>query len=124
MSDAIMNIFLYFRNSLKIYHWKTRSYSRHVASDAAVTELDGLIDKFMEAFIGRYERNIDYATKLTLAFDVTSDDIPVMSDLELFREMLFEVKKRLNESRDTDLFNLLDEMAEVVDRTLYLFRLK
>ena len=31
--------FIYIRDQLKIYHWQTKNYARHVASDSFVSSL-------------------------------------------------------------------------------------
>jgi hypothetical protein len=54
--DALIETLLTFRNIMKVFHWRTTSYPRHVASDAFVTQFDTLVDRFMEVYIGRYGR--------------------------------------------------------------------
>lgn len=41
-------IFLSFRDQLKIYHWQTSVYTRHVAADKLFDVLEDQIDRFME----------------------------------------------------------------------------
>ena len=56
MSGEILHVMLILRNQVKLYHWQTMSFSRHKATDDLVTSLDTNIDKFTEAYMGRYGR--------------------------------------------------------------------
>ena len=38
---------------IKLYHWQTLVHPRHVASGDLYSELDDLVDKFIEALQGR-----------------------------------------------------------------------
>ena len=44
------------REQIKIYHWQTLSYPRHVATNDLVTKLDASIDQFVEVYISKYGR--------------------------------------------------------------------
>jgi len=56
MSAEILHVMLILRNQVKLYHWQTFSFGRHKATDELVSSLDDNIDKFTEAFMGRYGR--------------------------------------------------------------------
>ena len=43
----IISTFLEFQNQVKIYHWSTDKYARHVASDNFFNILGKNIDKFI-----------------------------------------------------------------------------
>lgn len=51
MEDTIL-YFLEIINTVKIFHWKTRSYAEHVASDSLHTKLSAGMDRFAEVFLG------------------------------------------------------------------------
>ena len=36
--------FIYIRDQLKIYHWQTKNYARHVASDSFVSSSESLVE--------------------------------------------------------------------------------
>jgi hypothetical protein len=58
MSAEIVNIMMVLRDQIKIYHWQTLSYSRHIATNDLLPKLDTNIDQFVEVFIGKYGRPI------------------------------------------------------------------
>ena len=54
--STLLTTFLTFQNQVRIYHWRTRSYARHVASGNLYEDIDKLIDKFIETLQGKTER--------------------------------------------------------------------
>ena len=44
------------RNQIKLYHWQTKEFARHTATDALTGTLDTNIDAFVESYMGRYGR--------------------------------------------------------------------
>lgn len=57
MSAANIHFFFLLQNSLKLYHWQTHSYARHVATDKVLEELLEHIDKYVEIYNGKYDRS-------------------------------------------------------------------
>lgn len=122
MSDIVF-AFLLFRDHMKIYHWQTTSYARHVASDALVTGLDPLIDQFMEVYLGKLEGKRFSIREKSELRDV-SDDLALefMYDFKefLMSELMIILPQGMANS---DLINIRDEMLSLVNKTLYLFTL-
>ncbi len=56
MSAEIVNLMMTLRDQIKLYHWQTMNYPRHIATNDLVTKLDANIDQFVEVYIGRYGR--------------------------------------------------------------------
>ncbi len=44
-------------NTIKLYHWKTTSYSEHKATDELHERLSGHIDTFVEVLLGKMVPN-------------------------------------------------------------------
>ena len=51
--SELTNIFLQLLMTVKVYHWKTKSYSEHKATDELYHELNEYIDKFVEVMLGK-----------------------------------------------------------------------
>ena len=49
----LITIFLNLLNNVKIYHWKTRSYAVHKATDELYEKLNEQIDQFVEVLLGK-----------------------------------------------------------------------
>ena len=60
--------FLEILNIIKVFHWKTRSYSEHIASDSLHTKLGVNMDKFAEVYLGLTDSRFDFGSKKTLSF--------------------------------------------------------
>lgn len=122
-SAHIAHVLLGIRNQVKVYHWNTFSYARHKASDDLTSELDDHIDKFMEVYIGKYDRpRYGTSSKIILR---NFDDVKMKKFIEdCINWFLKDLPKMLNAERDTDLLNLRDEIVGDLNKILYLFSLK
>jgi hypothetical protein len=118
--DALIEKLLTFRNIFKVFHWRTTSYPRHVASDAFVTQFDALVDRFMEVYIGRYGRNNDNQIVIEIPAGVVGEIDDVLFGL---RHVLGDIVPSGNGTPSTDLQNIRDEMLALVNQTIYLFSL-
>ena len=107
------------RDQLKFYHWTTKVYARHSASDKFVSSLTDKIDRFIEVMQGIENKRIVIPnTKITFE---NHTDTTIVKYLKTFREWLIhELPKHINES-STDLLNIRDEILADVNNTLYLF---
>jgi hypothetical protein len=99
----------------KLYHWNTTQYRRHLVTDQFQTILVEWIDRFVETYIGKYNKKPR----------VSSIDIPVLSD-ENSLEM-FEITRRTLEQmdqfiRDSELLALRDDLVAHMNQTIYLLR--
>ena len=71
----IAMIFLSFRDQLKIYHWQTSVYARHVAADKLFDALEDQIDRFMEVLQGTRNLRIQLTAKSgNVKYSNQSDD--------------------------------------------------
>jgi hypothetical protein len=59
--------FLDLINNVKIYHWKTRSYAEHIASDTLHGKLSHGMDRFAEVFLGTSNDRF----KITATLDIS-----------------------------------------------------
>jgi hypothetical protein len=107
------------RDQLKFYHWSTKVYARHSASDKFVSSLTDKIDRFIEVMQGTENKRIVIPnTKITFE---NHTDVTIVKYLKTFREWLTdELPKHINET-STDLINIRDEILADVNNTLYLF---
>ena len=122
MSGEILHVMLILRNQVKLYHWQTMSFSRHKATDDLVTSLDTNIDKFTEAYMGRYGRpKMTAATGKIQIYDTNDKRAP-----QLMKEAVQWLTKslpKLLSKDDTDLLNIRDEILGDIQQARYLFTL-
>lgn len=126
MSKLLQNFF-YYQNLIKVFHWQTKSYAQHVASDQLYTTLQTLIDQWVEVYQGKYN---------TLTFKDEKVNVPLrnmdFSDFKLhlqqFKSFLMkDIPEHLGsdkEMKNTDLYNIRDEMLAITNKTLYLLKLE
>ena len=50
---TIVKKFMELLTMIKLYHWKTHSFSQHKATDELFTKLNDNIDKFVEVLLGK-----------------------------------------------------------------------
>ena len=50
--SELTHLFLTIRTEIKLYHWQTRSYARHKATDRFLETFEPLVDRFVEAAQG------------------------------------------------------------------------
>jgi hypothetical protein len=105
---------------LKLYHWNTSSYARHIASG---TLFDGIIlamDNFIEVYQGRYGKVF---THVEMNIDA-SDDSQIIKILNEAKTFFSGLTEELNPETDTDLLSIRDDILAQINKTLYLFTFK
>lgn len=96
-----------------ILHLQTRSYAEHKALQGYYENIDGLIDDYVEAYQGKYGIIENYGT----------DYQPPTKPLEYMIGLSdYLAQARPSLPQDTELCNILDEMAALIDKTLYKLR--
>jgi len=118
-----IHFFLHLRDQIKLYHWQTRVYSRHIATDSIIEKLDKSIDSYVEIYIGKYGRpKITGKNSIITVHNLTEAGAVRLVNAAL-KYLQGPLSKTLKPS-DTDLMNVRDEMISDLNQLLYLFTLK
>jgi len=123
----LAHLFLEVRTQIKLYHWQTRVYARHKATDRFIETFEPLVDRFVEAAqgvagserIGDFDELSQEQQESIECFNLTPTDDTATEFLTRFRDYM--------ESLDlchSELAQIRDEMLEIADITLYLFTLR
>jgi len=113
---------MFFRDQLKIYHWQTKSYSRHIASDSLVDNISEKMDTFIEVIQGSRGKRLSIPNNRQNLKNFT--DANIIRLLKDFREwLIIGIIQYLNDT-DTELLNIRDEILADVNKCLYLFTLE
>lgn len=117
--SKIVEIFLGMLNTVKLFHWKTYSYSTHKATDELYAKLNDHIDSFIEVLLGKDESRIKVLSKSQpwLDYKHTKD---FKARVYFYREFLINMNDVLDKNRDTDLLNIRDEILGDINQFLYL----
>lgn len=121
MASGIVSFFFGLQINTQLYHWTTRSFSRHKASDELYQRIIALSDQFMEAYMGRYGRPQIDRGNIPL---VPMNDQNIVDYYKLAVVQLEQGFGGLIKSTDTDLLNIRDELVADLNKTLYLFTLQ
>lgn len=116
---SIVRSFLQLLNLVKLYHWKTYSYSQHQATDQLYGRLNEHIDKFVEILLGKDEARVKMMEKKIQLFD-SQDKIEFKEHIHDYREFLIDMNNYFDSKRDSDLLNVRDEILGDIDQFLYL----
>jgi len=122
MSADHIHFFLQLRDQIKLYHWQTRVYARHIATDQILEKLEKHMDSFVEVYIGKYGRP-RVTGKNT---EITVHNMTEAGASRLLQAALRYLQGPLSRSLkegDHDLFALRDDLMEDVNQLAYLFTL-
>lgn len=101
---------------IKLFHWNTKVYSEHIASDSIYSKLVEKIDKFVEVYLGlEGQRMTSQQFKTTLS---------IKSMVDIRRYMHGYKSFFLNLNLVSELSNIRDEILSDIDQFLYLLTLK
>lgn len=122
MTSVIPYIFLTMREQVKIYHWQTFSYPRHVATNDLVTKLDASIDQFIEVYISKYGRPSFTGKTSTIKLNNYKDSEMTQFVKDAVSWLENELPAKLKKT-DTELLNIRDTLVTDLNQALYLFTL-
>jgi hypothetical protein len=123
MSADHIHFFLQLRTQIKLYHWQTRVYARHIATDQILEKLDKAIDSFVEVYLGKYGRN--RLTGKNASFTV--HNLTEAGALKLLQSAVKYIQGALTKSlkeQDTELLSIRDDILGELHQLLYLFSLR
>ena len=118
--EELVNLLLKLLIDVKIYHWKTKSYPEHKATDQLYESLNENIDKFVEILLGKDEARLNMKGRAIEISDPKT--IEQFKKIINSNKVLLEKKmgKYLILNSDTDLLNIRDEILGDLNQFLYL----
>jgi len=120
MAGEVAYMMMTLRDQVKIYHWQTMTYSRHIATNDLIPKLDTNIDQFIEVYIGKYGRpSFSGKTSRIPLRNFHDKDAPQL--LKEAIEWLTNVLPTKMKKSDTDLFSIRDVILADLNQVLYLF---
>jgi DNA-binding ferritin-like protein len=98
-----------------ILHLNTLSYSQHKALETYYTEIGDHVDDFVEAFQGKY----GLLTKYQANYELPPQPLEYLTYL---KDEVATLRKQPKFPQDSELQNITDEIAQLIDSTLYKLR--
>jgi DNA-binding ferritin-like protein len=118
--EELVNYFLELLMTIKVYHWKTKSYAEHKATDELYSSLNENIDKFVEIMLGKYKMRLVMKGK-NIKFTDPSTKAGIKKIINSYKILLEKhMNKYIIVSKDTDLINIRDEILGSLNQFLYL----
>ena len=104
---------------IKLYHWKTHSFSQHKATDELYAKLNENIDQFVEIYLGKSKNRITMLEKQLKMYDL-EDKKELREHIFEYRQFLIDMNRIFSSKSDTDLLNVRDEILGDLNQFLYL----
>ena len=97
-----------------LLHWTTKSYAEHVALGKYYDEVIELTDQLAEAMMGKFDSTPKFPESYYAPAATGKEE------LEALKDYVAEARKQL--PQDSEIQNLTDSIAELIDSTLFLLR--
>lgn len=98
-----------------ILHLTTTSYAEHKALGTFYSEVGDLVDGFIEAFQGKYGLLHDF----TADYELPGQPVEYLTYL---KDEVATLRTAEKFPQDSELQNIVDEVAQLIDSTLYKLR--
>ena len=92
------------------FHWSTDSYAKHIALGEYYDGIVELTDSFAEAYMGKYGK----FTTFPSVYHQPKDPLKYLESLQNF-----VIDARQDLPQDSELQNLIDEIADLINTTTY-----
>lgn len=123
MKEELMINFITLQEQFRVLHWQTKSHARHIAYGGIYDALNGLIDNFIEVYMGKYGR-VEFTSGEGTIVLKNTNDLGLNEFLNQNLEFLMSLSNSLDPQKDTDLLNIRDEMMSEINKLKYLLTLK
>lgn len=111
-----------FHTAIKLYHFQTKHYGAHKASDTLHKRFGNLYDKFLEVYQGKHGRIPPIHATVTV---LSLTDRNVAKYCNKFVDFLHRATKETCATRkNADLCNIVDEMVADINQFVYLLSFK
>jgi DNA-binding ferritin-like protein len=121
-NEELVLFFLEMINNVKVYHWRTKSYAEHKATDELFSSLNENVDEFVEILLGKQVPvRLNLNKKVININDFTNREGFILL-LQSYTRVLIGFNEYLK-GTDSDLLNIRDEILGDINKTLYLLSL-
>lgn len=115
----IVRFFIEMLNTIKLYHWRTRSFAQHKATDELYSKLNENIDTFVEILLGKNQSRVIMMEQRINLYDAPTT-MKLKDRIFEYREFLIDLNMQFDYKKDSDLLNVRDEILGNINQFLYL----
>ena len=131
IATMVIPTFLSMVNTVKLYHWKTMSYSTHKATDELYAKMGELTDHFVEVMLGKEDMGgrakllKGNSKSYILNISLYSSNNDFKKQIEKYKTFLVDLSKdsSFNSEMNVDLIAIRDEILAELNKFLYLLTL-
>lgn len=113
IGDFILTL-LHSVTNTHILHWQAKTLSEHEALGKFYSELGDLVDQLAESMMGKYQTMLEFPTTYH------GPSANGLEELTTLGAYFSEGRKDL--PQDSEIQNLCDEIAQLIDQTTYLLK--
>ena len=122
--ESILKYFFIHQMQLRIYHFQTKYFGAHKASDEYADKFAANLDRFMEVYQGIKDNNkLALKDSFKLKVDIPSDD-NIQEIINDFISVLKNCEHFLDTQREPGLLTIRDEMVADAQQFKYLLLFK
>ena len=114
-----VSMFLQMLSTIKLFHWKTHSFSQHKATDELYTKLNANIDTFVEIMLGTKIETPRITGEITLVLMDHKTPNELKGEIEQFKQFLINMSSS-HFNDNSDLLNIRDEILGNLNQFNYL----
>lgn len=115
------------QNVVKLYHWSTHNYSKHVASEKLYSDLQTAIDKFIEIYIVKActMSRLDMLTEKGIAMRINMyNDITFVKELDNYANTMSTGFVADIIKGTLELENVRDDILGIIQNARYLLTMR
>ena len=116
----MVNTFFEMLNTIKLFHWNTKKYPEHKASDELYDKLNEHIDLFVEVLLGKDSSRIQNSQS---HISRCANTHQLKKKIHEYQDFLLQMNQLLDNKKDSDLLNIRDEIMSDLNQFLYLLSL-
>jgi hypothetical protein len=113
-ASTFVSVLLHSGTNAHLLHWTTSSFAAHQALGEYYQAIPELVDQLAEAYMGRYGQFTEFPDDYYLP---TDDPVEYMEGIKYFVQDSREIMPD-----DSEIQNLIDEIAQLIDSTLFKLR--
>ena len=117
--SLIVSTFLGMLNTVKLYHWHTKSFPEHKATDELYSKLNKTTDRFVEVLLGKDSSRVKLVEKRIQLIDIHTTQ-KLKERIFEYRTFLIDMNMYFSPTIDSDLLSIRDEILEDLNQFLYL----
>lgn len=117
--SRLVKTFFEILHTIKLYHWKTKSYSEHKTTDELHEKLSLQTDHFIEVLMGKTSSRINMVEHTITLYDF-DNKYDFKHKLFEFRQFLMDLDRIFPSKKNTDLLSIRDDMLISVNSFLYM----